>query len=76
MSDVEETPELGLYEIIFCVEGPNRNFMLYTTNYDFDHGWLCSIVDIEEDLRVMTIEDLETLIRHLQLRINEMKASN
>ena len=75
MSDVEETPELGLYEIIFCVEGPDRNFMLYTTHDEFEHSWLCTIVDIEEDLRLMTIEALETLIRHLQLRINEMKAS-
>ena len=76
MSDVEETPDLSLYEIIYCVEGPDRNFVLYTTHGEFEHSWFCNSIDIEEDLVLMTIEDLEALVESLQHRINEMKASN
>ena len=76
MSNVEETPELGLYEIIFCVENADRDFVLYTTKTDFEHSWFCNSIDMEEDLRLMTIEDLEFLIERLQHRINHMKASN
>ena len=75
MSDVEEPPEVGLYEIIFCIEGPNRDYVLYTSATDFDHSWFCSNIDLKEDLRLMTIEDLEALIESLQNRVNKMKVS-
>ena len=65
---------LGLFEIIFCVEDETRDFILYTTKTDFEHSWFCTGISREEDLRLMTVEDLEHLIGSLQHRIDKMKA--
>lgn len=75
MSNENESPNWGLFEIIFCVEDADRDFALYTTKMDYEHSWFCQSVDMDDDLQLMTVEDLESLIESLQERINKIKAS-
>jgi len=75
MSNESESPNLGLFEIIFGVEDADRDFVLYTTKTDFEHSWFCTGISMEEDLRLMTVEDLEHLIGQLHYRIDKIKAS-
>lgn len=70
-----ESPNLGLFEIIFFVEDADRDFALYTTKMDYEHSRFCQSMDMEDDLQLMTVEDLESLIESLQERINKIKAS-
>jgi len=75
MDNENESPDLALFEIIFCVEDADRDFALYTTKMDYEHSWFCQGMDMEDDLQPMTVEDLESLIESLQKRINKIKAS-